>query len=101
MNKFVLAALALVSLVFVGCGSGENRTSTHTVRGKLTDGSKPVAHAQVVFHPVGGSAETHERMQETAARFSENLEKRGKRLQDASAKEAMDLLRDAIEKTGQ
>ncbi len=42
----------------MGCGSGESRTPTHTVRGKLTDGSKPVAHAQIVFHPVGGSAET-------------------------------------------
>ena len=49
---------------------------------------------------VGGSAETHERMQETAIRFSENLEKRGKTIQEASAREVMDLLLDAIEKTG-
>ncbi len=59
MKRFASLALALISLVFVGCGNGEYRTPTHTVRGKLTDGSKPVAHAQVVFHPVGGgSAET-------------------------------------------
>ncbi len=49
---------------------------------------------------VGGSAETHEKMQETAIRFSENLEKRGKTLRDASVREVVDLLRDAIEKTG-
>lgn len=58
MNRFVVPVIALASLVFVGCGGGENRVQTHTVRGKLTDGSKPVAHAQVVFHPVGGSSET-------------------------------------------
>jgi hypothetical protein len=58
MNRFVLPALALVALVFAGCGEEENRVKTHTVRGKLTDGSKPLAHAQVVFHPVGGTAES-------------------------------------------
>ena len=58
MNIFFGPAFALVALVFVGCGNGENRTPTHTVRGKLTDGSKPVAHAQIVFHPVGGAADT-------------------------------------------
>ena len=49
---------------------------------------------------VGGSSETHEKMQETAIRFGENLEKRGKTLQDASVREVLDLLRDAIERTG-
>jgi len=49
---------------------------------------------------VGGSEETHEKMQETAIRFGENLEKRGKTLQEASVREVLDLLRDAIEKTG-
>lgn len=48
---------------------------------------------------VGGSAETHERMQETAIRFSENLEKRGKTIREATVPEVIDLLRDAIEKT--
>ncbi|HEY1191041.1 MAG TPA: hypothetical protein VGE74_25635 [Gemmata sp.] len=47
----------------------------------------------------GGSAETHERMQETAVKFGENLEKRGKALQEASVREVIDLLREAIEKT--
>ncbi len=49
---------------------------------------------------VGGSAETHERMQETAIRFGENLEKKGKTIREASVREVVDLLRAAIEKTG-
>ena len=48
---------------------------------------------------VGGSAETHERMQETAIRFAEALEKRGLRLRDTPAREAADILREAIERT--
>jgi len=48
---------------------------------------------------VGGSAETHEKMQETAVRFGENLEKQGKTLREASVPEVIDLLRAAIEKT--
>jgi hypothetical protein len=47
---------------------------------------------------VGGSAETHERMQETAIRFAEELEKRGRSLQDTPAREAIEMLREAIEK---
>jgi hypothetical protein len=58
MNKLLLSALALASLILVGCGSGEKRTPTFAVRGKLTDGSKPVANAQVVFHPENVSADT-------------------------------------------
>jgi hypothetical protein len=49
---------------------------------------------------LGGSSETHEKMQETAIRFGENLEKRGKSLREASVSEVIDLLRDAIERTG-
>jgi hypothetical protein len=44
---------------------------------------------------VGGSRETHERMQETAIRFNEELEKRGKTLRDADPHEVADLLRKA------
>src|SRR5687768_12695056 len=64
-----------------------------------TDGHKRVTRTEEMVL-VGGSAETHERMQETAIRFSENLEKRGKTLHEASAREVFDLLRDAIERTG-
>ncbi|MCE9530147.1 MAG: hypothetical protein K8T89_03270 [Planctomycetes bacterium] len=49
------------------------------------------------FILIGGSAETHERMQETAIKFEEALEKRGKRLQDAEVEEVIDLLKDAQE----
>lgn len=49
------------------------------------------------FLLVGGSQETHDRMQETAIKFSEALEKRGKRLQDTSPIEAADLLRKSAE----
>jgi hypothetical protein len=48
---------------------------------------------------VGGSAATHDRMQETAVRFAEGLEKRGKTLKDASVAEVADLLRAAHEKS--
>jgi predicted DNA-binding protein len=47
---------------------------------------------------VGGSAETHERMQETAVRFSEALEKRGKALPEVSVRDAVEMLREAIER---
>ena len=49
------------------------------------------------FLLVGGSAETHERMQDTAIRFGEALQKRGKTLPEASPEEALDLLRDALD----
>ncbi len=46
----------------------------------------------------GGSQETHEVMQETAVRINEDLDKRGKRLDDVSPKELHDICRKAIEK---
>lgn len=50
------------------------------------------------FFLVGGSEETHEQMQDTAIKFSEALERRGKKsLQDASPQEALDLLHDALD----
>jgi hypothetical protein len=49
------------------------------------------------FLILGGSAETHERLQDTALRFGEALHRRGKRLSDASAEEAVDLLREAMD----
>jgi hypothetical protein len=47
------------------------------------------------FFLVGGSQETHERMQDTVIRFDEGLRNRGKRLQDASLPEIIDILHDA------
>ena len=49
---------------------------------------------------VGGSEQTHERMQETAIRFGEELEKRGKALPETTVREAIDLLREAVHTTG-
>jgi hypothetical protein len=49
------------------------------------------------FLLVGGSAETHERMQDTAIRFGEALQKRGKALPEATPEEALDLLRQALD----
>jgi len=51
------------------------------------------------FLLVGGSAETHERMQETAIKFEEGLERRGKSLADAEVAEVIDLLHEAREST--
>ncbi|MFO0964478.1 MAG: hypothetical protein U0793_02665 [Gemmataceae bacterium] len=47
---------------------------------------------------VGGSQETHEKMQDVAIHFSESLKGRGKRLQDASVEEVVDLLRKATDR---
>ena len=44
------------------------------------------------FLLVGGSEETHERMQETVIRFDEELKNRGKTLEEASLDEVIDLL---------
>ena len=47
---------------------------------------------------VGGSEETHERMQDVAIHFTESLQNRGKRLADASPEEVFDLLQRAMDR---
>jgi hypothetical protein len=42
----------------------------------------------------GGSQETHAVMQETALKFNERLDRRGKRLEDVSPRELVDILRE-------
>lgn len=64
-----------------------------------TDGHKRVTRTEEMVL-VGGSAETHERMQETAIKFAEQLEQRGKKLPETTAREAMELLHEAIERVG-
>lgn len=64
-----------------------------------TDGHKRITRTEEMVL-VGGSAETHERMQETAIRFAEELERSGKRLQETPVRDAVEMLREAIEKTG-
>ena len=60
------------------------------------DGEKRVSRSEY-FLLVGGSAETHERMQGTAIRFGEALKRKGKTLREASAEEAIHLLRESLD----
>lgn len=56
------------------------------------DGHRRVTKAEH-FLLMGGSAETHERMQETAVKFEEALDKSGKKLAAISPEEAAEMLR--------
>jgi hypothetical protein len=60
------------------------------------DGQQRISKSEH-FLIVGGSEETHERMQDTALRFDASLKERGKPLTETSPEEALDLLRDALE----
>ena len=59
-----------------------------------SDGHQRITRAEDVLL-VGGSEETHDRMQETVIRVGEALERKGKRLRDASGAELADLIHDA------
>jgi hypothetical protein len=61
-----------------------------------TDGHWRIARSEH-FLLVGGSAETHERMQDTAIRFGEALKRRGKALPEVTVEEVVDLLRESLE----
>ena len=58
------------------------------------DGEKRVTTTEH-FLLLGGSQETHEHMQDTAIHFNEELERLGKRLEDVSVDEVIDLLNEA------
>jgi hypothetical protein len=60
------------------------------------DGDQRLTRSEY-FLLVGGSAETHERMQDTAIKFTEALHRRGKKLREAAAEEVLDLFRQAQE----
>jgi hypothetical protein len=62
-----------------------------------TDGHNRITTADDIVL-VGGSEETHERMQDVAIHFSEALKDRGKRLADASPEEVFDLLQRAMDR---
>jgi hypothetical protein len=79
-------------------GSGEKVAGLLGV-GLDGDGQRRVTEAEDVLL-FGGSAETHERMQDTVIRLQESLQRRGKRLTDASPDELADLLRDAARRGG-
>jgi hypothetical protein len=56
-----------------------------------TDGHVRVTRGED-FRLLGGSQETHQRMQEVAVKLTEKLARRGKRLGDASGQEIRDLV---------
>jgi hypothetical protein len=60
------------------------------------DGHRRITQSED-FLIVGGSAETHERMQDTAIRFEQNLRDKGKTLRETEPEEAIDLLRQSME----
>ena len=62
------------------------------------DGHKRITRNEDVVM-MGGSQETHEKMQEVSIKFNESLKERGKRLQDAEVREVIDLLQEASERT--
>jgi hypothetical protein len=49
------------------------------------------------FVLLGGSAETHERMQDTVLRFEEALKETGRPLSETPAEKAVDMLREAMD----
>jgi hypothetical protein len=62
-----------------------------------TDGHQRVTRSEH-FLLVGGSAETHEHMQDTAVRFGRALGRRGKSLDETPAGEVLDLLRESLDR---
>ena len=60
------------------------------------DGHKRLTRGEG-FCVVGGSAETHERMQDLVIRMDEKLRRQGKRFQDLSRPEFENLARDSLE----
>ncbi len=50
------------------------------------------------FLLVGGSGETHERMQDTAIRFTRALRRRGKALEEAPLEEVIEIFHETREK---
>jgi hypothetical protein len=60
------------------------------------DGQKRLTRGKnfVLF---GGSQETHARMQETAIKINEHLDRRGKQLADVSPREMIDIYREVTD----
>jgi hypothetical protein len=61
-----------------------------------TDGHKRLTQSEH-FLLVGGSAETHGSMQETAIKFTEALRRRGKELQETPVEEVIDLFGESLQ----
>ncbi len=50
------------------------------------------------FHLLGGTEDTHEKMTETAIKFNEKLSSKGKRLDDLSGEEFIDMISESMVK---
>ena len=83
--------------------SDQERAKILSILGLGLDGND--GHQRITrteeFLLMGGSQETHERMQETAIHFEESLERRGKTLAEAEVQEVIELLQEAQERTGE
>ena len=75
-------------------GSGDGRAMMVGVGMDGGDGHKRVTKGDNFFL-AGGSEETHERMTEVTIKFNEKLASRGKRLEDVSRDEFVDLMNEA------
>ena len=62
-----------------------------------TDGHERITRAEDILL-IGGSQETHEKMQDVVIYFAESLHDRGKRLCDAEPSEVIDLLQEAMDR---
>ena len=60
------------------------------------DGEKRITRGPD-FLLLGGSEDTHEKMQETSIRVHEKLQRRGKTVQDVTARELMEIFREVLE----
>jgi hypothetical protein len=60
------------------------------------DGHQRVTRSEH-FVLLGGSEETHGRMQDVVIKFTESLQRQGKTLPETEPDEALDLLRDALD----
>jgi hypothetical protein len=61
-----------------------------------TDGDQRLTRSEHFFL-VGGSADTHENMQDTAIKFTDALRRRGKKLRETSLEEIIELFHEAQE----
>jgi hypothetical protein len=60
------------------------------------DGHRRVTRSEH-FVLLGGSSQTHERMQDTVIRFDEKLKGKGKTLRETEPDEALEILRDSLD----
>jgi hypothetical protein len=60
------------------------------------DGHRRLSRSEHFFL-IGGSEETHERMQDTAIRFNESLRRKGKRLEETPVEEVIEIFHETKE----